>query len=95
MRSLYRTLAAGAFACALTCALPIAVRADGPPPHDLLNATLWMQRSVEYKAHALTAFALARLRLDQALADPAWTAAPKEQTGAYQSLPPAPRSPRA
>ena len=46
MRSLYRTLAAGAFACALTCALPIAARADGPPPHDLLNATLWMQLSL-------------------------------------------------
>jgi 5'-nucleotidase (lipoprotein e(P4) family) len=63
--------------------------AQGPPAHDLLNAVLWMQRSVEYKATALTAFALARIRLDQALADPSWTAAPKEQTGAYQSLPPA------
>src|SRR5215510_12842712 len=48
-----------------------------------------MQWSVEYKATALGAFALARIRLDQALADPNWTAAPKEQTGAYQSLPPA------
>ncbi|PYN41020.1 MAG: 5-nucleotide phosphatase, partial [Candidatus Rokuibacteriota bacterium] len=48
-----------------------------------------MQRSVEYKASALTAFALARIRLDQALADPNWTGAPKEQAGAYQSLPPA------
>ena len=56
---------------------------------DLLNAVLWMQRSVEYKANALTAFALARIRLDQALEDRSWTAAPKEQTGAYQSLPPA------
>jgi acid phosphatase len=46
-----------------------------------------MQRSVEYKASALTAFALARIRLDQALADPNWTGAPKEQAGAYQSLP--------
>ena len=50
MRSWYRTLAAGVLACALASALPIAARADGPPPHDLLNATLWMQRSVEYKA---------------------------------------------
>jgi acid phosphatase len=64
-------------------------RAQDPSPHDLLNAVLWMQRSVEYKAAALTAFALARVRLEQALADPTWTAAPKEQTGAYQSLPPA------
>ena len=65
-------------------------QASGPPAHDLLNAVLWMQRSVEYKATALAAFALARIRLDQALADPNWTAlVPKEQAGAYQSLPPA------
>jgi 5'-nucleotidase (lipoprotein e(P4) family) len=63
--------------------------AQAPPANDLLNAVLWMQRSVEYRASALSAFALARLRLEQALADPAWTAAPKEQTGAYQALPPA------
>ena len=60
-----------------------------PPAHDLLNAVLWTQRSVEFKATALGAFALARIRLDQALADLSWTAAPREQTGAYQSLPPA------
>ena len=49
-----------------------------------------MQRSVEYKATAMGAFALARLRLDQALADPSWTAlVAKEQAGSYQSLPPA------
>jgi acid phosphatase len=65
------------------------VIAQEAPANDLLNAVLWMQRSVEYKASALTAFALARIRLDQALADPNWTGAPKEQTGAYQSLPPA------
>jgi 5'-nucleotidase (lipoprotein e(P4) family) len=44
---------------------------------------------VEYRASALTAFALARIRLEQALTDPSWTAAPREQTGSYQSLPPA------
>jgi acid phosphatase len=64
--------------------------AEAPPAHDLLNAVLWMQRSVEYRATAMGAFALARLRLDQALADPNWTAVvPKEQAGPYQSLPPA------
>jgi 5'-nucleotidase (lipoprotein e(P4) family) len=64
--------------------------APAPPAHDLLNAVLWMQRSVEYKATAMAAFALARLRLDQALADPNWTAVvPKELSGPYQSLPPA------
>ena len=74
---------------ALGCAAPILRQTQDPPAHDLLNAVLWMQRSVEYKASTLSAFALARIRLDQALQDPNWTAAPKEQTGAYQSLPPA------
>jgi acid phosphatase len=74
----------------LGCATPPVARpAPDPPASDLLNAVLWMQRSAEFKASALTAFALARIRLDQALADRAWTGAPKEQTGAYQSLPPA------
>ena len=48
-----------------------------------------MQRSVEYKANSLAIFALAKIRLDQALADKSWTGAPVEQTGAYQDLPPA------
>src|SRR5437867_13418209 len=65
----------------------VAQEAPDPPASDLLNAVLWMQRSVEFKASALTAFALARIRLDQALADPNWTGAPREQAGAYQSLP--------
>jgi 5'-nucleotidase (lipoprotein e(P4) family) len=64
--------------------------AQDPPANDLLNAVLWMQRSVEFKASALTAFALARIRLDQALADPKWTAViPKEEVGSAQPLPPA------
>jgi len=67
-----------------------AVRAqDTPPAHDLLLANLWMQRAVEYKANALTVYALARLRLDEALGDRNWTAAPGEQTGDFQNLPPA------
>src|SRR5277367_1525723 len=84
-RRLYRLLVA----LALTIA-PVSLRAaDAPPANDLLNAVLWMQRSVEYKANSLASFTLARLRLDQALADKTWTAAPAEQTGAYQDLPPA------
>jgi acid phosphatase len=66
-----------------------AVMAEDAPANDTLNAVLWMQRSVEYKATALGAYALAQLRLDQALADKNWTAAPAEQSGAYQDLPPA------
>jgi 5'-nucleotidase (lipoprotein e(P4) family) len=67
-----------------------AVRAqETPPASDLLLATLWTQRAVEYKANALTVFALARIRLDEALADKGWTAAPAEQTGDFANLPPA------
>jgi 5'-nucleotidase (lipoprotein e(P4) family) len=69
---------------------PVAAAPAGPPQHDLLDAVLWMQKSVEYKAATMGAYALAQLRLDQALADPNWTAlVPKEQPGNYQSLPPA------
>jgi len=86
-RALRPPLAAICLLLTMACATP--VRAQDPPPHDLLNAVLWTQRSVEFRASALAAFALARIRLEQALTDAAWTAAPKEQTGSYQSLPPA------
>ena len=62
---------------------------DAVPASDMLLATLWTQRAVEYRANALTVFALARIRLDEALADKSWTAAPGEQKGDYQNLPPA------
>ena len=62
---------------------------ETPPANDLLLATLWTQRAVEYRANALTVYALARIRLDEALADRSWTAAPAEQKGDFQSLPPA------
>lgn len=66
-----------------------AVRAQEVAPNDLLLATLWTQRSVEYRANALTVFALAKIRLDEALTDKSWTAAPAEQKGDFQNLPPA------
>jgi 5'-nucleotidase (lipoprotein e(P4) family) len=62
---------------------------DAVPASDMLLATLWTQRAIEYKANALTVFTLARIRLDEALADKSWTAAPGEQKGDYQALPPA------
>lgn len=65
-----------------------ALAADPVPQSDLLNAELWMQRSIEYKANALSVYALGKIQLDKALADKSWTAA-TEQTGAYQELPPA------
>jgi len=63
--------------------------AGEPEPSDLLLATLWNQRSVEFKGNALTVYALGRIRLDEALADKSWTAAPVEQKGDYGNLPPA------
>ena len=79
-----------AWGAAIVAASVLSARAaEAPPPHDILNAVLWMQRSVEYQANATGAFALARIRLDEALADKAWTAAPAEQHGAYRDLPPA------
>ncbi|PWC91398.1 5-nucleotide phosphatase [Azospirillum sp. TSH100] len=75
-------------AVALSLLAGPALAADPVPQSDLLNAELWMQRSVEYKANALAVYALGRIQLDKALADRNWTAA-TEQTGNYQDLPPA------
>src|SRR5262245_44625602 len=84
MQALFRA-ALGAALLALTATATLAQT----PQNDLLNATLWMQRAVEYKANSLGAFALARIRIEQALADENWTGAPAEQSGAYQTFPPA------
>jgi acid phosphatase len=61
--------------------------AEAAAPNDLLNAEVWMQTAIEYRANCLTVYALARTRLDEALADKDWTAF--DQTGNYQGLPPA------
>src|SRR5208282_1526023 len=61
--------------------------ADPVPQNDLLNAELWMQTAIEYRANCLTVYALAKVRLDEAVADTNWTA--YDQTGSYQNLPPA------
>src|SRR5262249_862571 len=74
----------------LGCATPqVARQAPDPPASDLLNGGLGVRRWVEFKASAPRASALARTRPDQARADSSWPGAPREQTGAYQSLPPA------
>jgi acid phosphatase len=54
----------------------------------MLNAALWRQSSAEYPAIARQTYRLARMNLDQALADPSWTAA-LEQAGDSTGLPPA------
>jgi 5'-nucleotidase (lipoprotein e(P4) family) len=79
-----KSLALGAILAAISAG---AVRAQEPAPSDMLLATLWTQRAIEYKGNALTVFALARIRLDEAMADKSWTAAPVEQKGDYQNLP--------
>ena len=49
LKSALRCTALAATLLALTTAATLAQT----PQHDLLNATLWMQRSVEYKANSL------------------------------------------
>ena len=63
---------------------------DQPPlrTHEYLHSVHWIQTSAEYRATATQTFRLAALRLDQALADPEWTAC-LEQDGDFESLPPA------
>ena len=81
------------FTAAFTLALALALAGCGKPlvktePHEMLNSILWTQTSAEYIANTRQAYQIAALNLDQALADPQWTAA-LEQTGDYTGLPPA------
>jgi len=48
--------------------------ADTVPENDALNATLWESNSVEYRGNTIGAYELAKIRLDQALADKSWSA---------------------
>jgi 5'-nucleotidase (lipoprotein e(P4) family) len=88
MKSHALMLAAALSAGLSVLAAPSVFAQDTVPQNDLLNATLWVSNSVEYKANTLAMYQLAKMRLDEALADKSWTAA-TEQTGAYQDLPPA------
>jgi acid phosphatase len=57
---------------------------------DNLNATLWMQRSAEYRGVTESLYRAAAVRLDAALADPEWDAlAPEERANPARGLPPA------
>jgi acid phosphatase len=58
------------------------------PSNDLVNATLWTQTAVEFKASSIAAYKLAELMLDQALLDKSWTAALEQGTD-YAQKPPA------
>ncbi len=63
--------------------------AGAAEPNDNLNATLWMQSSVEYAGVTMGAYQLAAVILDKALADANWTAVPGEQGDNYTGKPPA------
>jgi 5'-nucleotidase (lipoprotein e(P4) family) len=66
MKNLLLSVALFSFACTTTApSTPNCVPGD-----TLLNATLWMQRSAEYRANALQAYGMARRALDAALAAP-------------------------
>jgi 5'-nucleotidase (lipoprotein e(P4) family) len=58
------------------------------PTYVNLNAVLWMQTSVEYRASVLETYRWGKSALLRALKDPLWTAA-LEQTGDFSKLPPA------
>jgi len=58
------------------------------PTYENLNAVLWMQTSVEYRASTTQTYHLAEIALKRGLRSPRWTAA-LEQSGEFESLPPA------
>lgn len=72
---LRRTRFAGVFS---VLGLVLAGCAVNPAP--TLDAVIWHQKAMEYHASTLTVYGNARVRLDQALADPDWSAA-VEQDG--------------
>ena len=58
----------------IVATLGAAVAGDAVPQNDALNATLWVSSSVEYRGNTIGAYELAKIRLDQALADKSWSA---------------------
>lgn len=74
MKKLLPVLFLFSFACATTA--PTTQLQPCNAGDTLLNATLWMQRSAEYRANALQAYTTARRMLDAALAQPATSALP-------------------
>ena len=81
---------AGRSAPPSTAAVPAAAARDALAGDDNANATLWVQTSAEYVGATLQAYLQARLMLDQALQDPAWSADLEQQSGGgFGGLPPA------
>lgn len=57
--------------------------------NELLDGILWVQTSGEYEAVTTQVFRTAAARLEEALADPAWSALAEETPGPVVGLPPA------
>jgi 5'-nucleotidase (lipoprotein e(P4) family) len=60
-----------------------------PKPHEDLDATLWMRTSAEYRVITKAIYRMAAERLEEALADPTWSAIPGIRTDPITELPPA------
>ena len=73
---------------ACTTATPVVAPPPCNPGHSILNATLWVQSSAEFRAASTQTFAAARRALDEALADRTRTGA-TEETNADPDQPPA------
>ncbi len=80
------TMIASAAISAAFIAGPAAAQ-DAVQPNDLLNAAVWQETSVEYRATTMQIFRLARMQLDAALADSSWSALPDKQSDGYQDQP--------
>ncbi|MDR3390053.1 MAG: HAD family acid phosphatase [Rudaea sp.] len=82
-------------ACASAPQTPPAIYAGAStnakfPADDRLNATLWMQASIEHDLVFREVYHAAQAKLLEALADPSWDALPKgERTNDAAALPPA------
>ena len=86
MRKFILVVALFAVACATTPApTPIAAPVCNPG-HALVNASVWVQQSAEYRAAAMQTYAAGRRMLDAALADPSWNV---EEGTSDPSQPPA------
>ncbi|MDR7133093.1 acid phosphatase [Lysobacter niastensis] len=70
--------------------VPASAPKSATRPDDNLNAVLWMQASVEYRASAITIYRAAADRLDRALKEKHWDAlVPDERGNAATGLAPA------
>jgi acid phosphatase len=67
--------------CLIAATLGPLLAADAVPQNDALNATLWVSNSVEYKGNTIGAYELAKIRLDQAVADKSWSALGQTDAG--------------